>query len=44
MFGAAFTKKVHILNDRLALETVLSWAVFPAVAFAAAWVLATFWH
>ena len=44
MFGASFTKKVHVLNDRLALETILSWAVFPAAAFVAAWVLATLWH
>jgi phosphate/sulfate permease len=44
MFGAASTKKVHVLNDRLALETILSWAVFPAAAFAAAWVLATLWR
>jgi len=36
MFGAAFTKRVSIINRRLALEVVASWVVVPAVAFVVA--------
>jgi hypothetical protein len=43
-WNIVFTKKLHVLNDRLALETILSWVIFPAAAFEAAWVLATLRH
>jgi inorganic phosphate transporter, PiT family len=39
MFGAAFTKKVAIVNRRLSLEVVSSWAVVPLAAFALAAIL-----
>lgn len=38
MFGAAFTKKVSVINERLALEVVASWVVVPAIAFVLAFV------
>lgn len=36
MFGAAFTKKIAIVNRRLSLEVVSSWVVVPLAAFALA--------
>jgi PiT family inorganic phosphate transporter len=39
MFGAAFTKKIAVINSRLALEVVSSWVIIPLVAFALAAVL-----
>jgi len=36
MFGAALTKQVTVINTRLALESVSSWAVAPLAAFAVA--------
>ena len=33
MFGAAFTKKIAIVNRRLSLEVVASWVVVPLAAF-----------
>jgi phosphate/sulfate permease len=33
MFGAAFTKRIAIINQRLALEVVASWMVIPLAAF-----------
>ncbi|MDA4116348.1 MAG: inorganic phosphate transporter [Thaumarchaeota archaeon] len=33
MFGAAFTKKIAIINRRLSLEVVASWVVIPLAAF-----------
>jgi inorganic phosphate transporter, PiT family len=42
MFGAAFTKKVSIVNRRLSMEVVASWVVIPVAAFALALVLAPF--
>jgi len=39
MFGAAFTKKIAVINRRLSLEVVASWVVIPLVAFAMAAVL-----
>jgi PiT family inorganic phosphate transporter len=36
MFGAAFTKKFAVVNRRLSLEIVSSWAVIPLAAFALA--------
>ncbi len=39
MFGAAFTKKIAIVNRRLSLEVVSSWVVIPLAAFALAAVL-----
>jgi phosphate/sulfate permease len=36
MFGAAFTKKIAIVNRRLSLEVVSSWVVIPFAAFALA--------
>ena len=33
MFGAAFTKKIAIVNRRLSLEVVASWVVIPLAAF-----------
>lgn len=33
MFGAAFTKKLAIVNQRLSLEVVASWVVIPLAAF-----------
>jgi inorganic phosphate transporter, PiT family len=33
MFGAAFTKRIAIVNRRLALEVVASWVVIPLAAF-----------
>jgi phosphate/sulfate permease len=39
MFGAAFTKKIAIVNRRLSLEVVSSWAVIPLAAFALAAIL-----
>ena len=40
MFGAAFTKKIAIVNERLSLEVVASWVVIPLAAFVLAFVLA----
>jgi len=34
MFGAAFTKKIAIVNMRLSLEVVSSWVLVPLAAFA----------
>lgn len=34
MFGAAFTKKIAIVNRRLSLEVVSSWVAVPIAAFA----------
>jgi phosphate/sulfate permease len=42
MFGAAFTKKIAIVNRRLSLEVVSSWVVIPLAAFALAVVLTPF--
>ncbi len=42
MFGAAFSKKIAIVNRRLSLEVVSSWAVVPLAAFAFAAVLVPF--
>ncbi len=42
MFGAAFTKKVAIVNRRLSLEVISSWAVIPLAAFALAAILVSF--
>ncbi len=42
MFGAAFTKKISIVNRRLSLEVVASWVVVPLAAFALAVVIAPF--
>jgi PiT family inorganic phosphate transporter len=39
MFGAAFTKKIAIVNRRLSLEVIASWVVVPIVAFALAAIL-----
>jgi inorganic phosphate transporter, PiT family len=39
MFGAAFTKKVVIVNRRLSLEVVSSWVLIPLAAFALAAIL-----
>jgi phosphate/sulfate permease len=39
MFGAAFTKKIAVINRRLSLEVAASWVVVPLVAFALAAVL-----
>jgi len=39
MFGAAFTKKIAIINRRLSLEVVASWVVIPLAAFALAAIL-----
>jgi len=33
MFGAAYTKKIAIVNRRLSLEVVASWVVIPLAAF-----------
>jgi inorganic phosphate transporter, PiT family len=33
MFGAASTKKISIVNRRISLEVIASWAVIPVVAF-----------
>jgi inorganic phosphate transporter, PiT family len=33
MFGAAFTKRIAIVNRRLSLEVVASWVVIPLAAF-----------
>ncbi len=40
MFGAAFTRKIAIVNRRLALEVVSSWVVVPLAAFFLALILA----
>ncbi len=40
MFGAAFTKRIAIVNLRLSLEVVASWVVIPLAAFLLALVLA----
>ncbi len=42
MFGAAFTKKIAIVNRRLSLEVVASWVVIPLAAFFLAVVLTPF--
>lgn len=42
MFGAALTKKFKILNRRLSVEVLTSWAVIPLAAFALAAVLLPF--
>jgi phosphate/sulfate permease len=42
MFGAAFSKKIAIVNRRLSLEVVASWVVIPIAAFLLALVLAPF--
>ena len=42
MFGAAFTKKIAVVNQRLALEVVASWVVIPLFAFALAGILVAF--
>lgn len=42
MFGAAFTKKIAIVNRRLSLEIVASWVVIPLAAFLLAVVLTPF--
>jgi phosphate/sulfate permease len=42
MFGAAFTKKIAIVNRRLALEVVASWMVIPLAAFFLALAIAPF--
>ncbi|HUK74960.1 MAG TPA: inorganic phosphate transporter [Nitrososphaerales archaeon] len=42
MLGAALTKKVAIVNRRLALEVVASWAAVPLVAFVLAAALVPF--
>jgi len=42
MFGAAFTKKIAIVNRRLSLEVVSSWVLIPLIAFALAFVLIPF--
>jgi PiT family inorganic phosphate transporter len=39
MFGAAFTKKIAVVNRRLSLEVVSSWVVIPLAAFALAAIL-----
>jgi len=39
MFGAAFTKKIAIVNRRLSLEVVSSWVVIPLAAFSLAAIL-----
>jgi PiT family inorganic phosphate transporter len=39
MFGAAFTKKIAIVNRRVSLEIVSSWILVPAVAFVVALVV-----
>lgn len=36
MFGAAFTKKIAVINRRLSLEVVSSWVIIPLAAFALA--------
>ncbi len=36
MLGAAFTKRISIINRRILLEVVASWVVIPVVAFALA--------
>lgn len=36
MFGAALTKRIAVINRRLALEVIVSWAVVPLAAFAVA--------
>lgn len=40
MFGAAFTKKVSIVNRRLSIDIVASWLAVPLAAFALALLLA----
>jgi phosphate/sulfate permease len=42
MFGAAFTKKIAIVNRRLSLEVVASWVVVPLAAFFLAVVITPF--
>ena len=42
MFGAAFTKKIAIVNRSLSLEVVASWIVIPLAAFLLAAVLTPF--
>lgn len=42
MFGAAFTKKIAIVNQRLSLEVVSSWVVVPIAAFLVAAVVTSF--
>jgi len=42
MFGAAFTKKIAIVNRRLSLEVVSSWVVIPLAAFTLAAILVSF--
>ena len=39
MFGAAITKKIAVVNRRLSLEVLSSWAVVPLAAFALAAIL-----
>ena len=40
MFGAAFSRKIAIVNRRLSLEVVASWVVAPLAAFALAYFIA----
>jgi phosphate/sulfate permease len=42
MFGAAFTKRIAIVNRRLSLEVVASWVVIPLAAFFLAVVVTPF--
>ncbi len=42
MFGAAFSKRIAIVNRRLSLEVVASWMVIPLAAFLFAFVLGPF--
>jgi phosphate/sulfate permease len=42
MFGAAFTKRIAIVNRKLALEVVASWVVIPLAAFLLALVVTPF--
>ena len=42
MFGAAFTKRVAVVNRRIAVEVVSSWVLIPLAAFAFAAVLVSF--
>jgi inorganic phosphate transporter, PiT family len=42
MFGAAFTKKIAIVNRRLSVDVVSSWVVIPLAAFALGSILVPF--
>jgi phosphate/sulfate permease len=39
MFGAAYTRRVAVINRNLVYETVLLWIVAPAICFAIAYIL-----